>query len=362
MKSSLSGTLRIRVSSRSPVAETRGKALAESTIRASVVDQPEDRGRNSATLARLRRQVQLRYVVVVIPLLAYLTVFYAYPVIAMLFRSVSEPTWTLTNYSQLVQTNVYVHVMWITVWISIVVTVCTLILGYPVAYLISSATTTKSNLLIVLVLVPFWTSILVRTYAWMVLLGREGIINRVLAVDRAHRPAAALAEHALRGLRLDGAHPAAVHDPAALQRDARHRSERAARGGGSGRAAERGLHQVLLPLSLPGVAAGCLLVFILSLGFYITPALVGGPKDLMISVLIAQQVDLFNWAFASALAAVLLVGALLIFVIFNRILGVEKIFGERAHMSNVAQHWKRNDGRRTPHIQLHAGSSTSSLG
>jgi ABC-type spermidine/putrescine transport system permease subunit I len=84
----------------------------------------------------------------------------------------------------------------------------------------------------------------------------------------------------------------------------------------------------MLPLSLPGVAAGCLLVFILSLGFYITPALVGGPKDLMISVLIAQQVDLFNWAFASALAAVLLVGALLIFVIFNRILGVEKIFGE----------------------------------
>jgi ABC-type spermidine/putrescine transport system permease subunit I len=85
--------------------------------------------------------------------------------------------------------------------------------------------------------------------------------------------------------------------------------------------------QVLLPLSLPGVAAGCLLVFILSLGFYITPALVGGPRDLMISVLIAQQVNLFNWAFASALAAVLLIGALLIFVIFNRILGVEKIFG-----------------------------------
>jgi len=139
--------------------------LAESTASVPVTDQPESVGRNSATLARLRRQVQLRYIAVVIPLVLYLLFFYAYPVIAMLFRSVSEPTWSLTNYSQLLRTNVYVHVMWITVWISIVVTVCTLILGYPVAYLISSVTTTKSNLLIVLVLVPFWTSILVRTYA-----------------------------------------------------------------------------------------------------------------------------------------------------------------------------------------------------
>jgi putative spermidine/putrescine transport system permease protein len=301
--------------------------LAESTIRASVVDQPEDRGRNSATLARLRRQVQLRYVVVVIPLLAYLTVFYAYPVIAMLFRSVSEPTWTLTNYSQLVQTNVYVHVMWITVWISIVVTVCTLILGYPVAYLISSATTTKSNLLIVLVLVPFWTSILVRTYAWMVLLGREGIINQFLqSIGVIDQPLRLLnTRFAVYVSMVHILLPFMILPLYSVMRGIDRSVLRAAEGLGAKPNAV--FRQVLLPLSLPGVAAGCLLVFILSLGFYITPALVGGPKDLMISVLIAQQVDLFNWAFASALAAVLLIGALLIFVIFNRILGVEKIFG-----------------------------------
>ncbi len=302
--------------------------MAESTASVSIADQTESAGRNRATLARLRREVQLRYIAVVIPLILYLLFFYAYPVIAMLFRSVSEPTWSLTNYSHLVQTNVYVHVMWITVWISIVVTICTLILGYPVAYLISSVTTTKSNLLIVLVLVPFWTSILVRTYAWMVLLGRQGIINELLqSLGIIDQPLRLLnTRFAVYVSMVHILLPFMILPLYSVMRGIDRSVLRAAEGLGARPSAV--FRQVMLPLSLPGVAAGCLLVFILSLGFYITPALVGGPKDLMISVLIAQQVDLFNWAFASALAAVLLVGALLIFVIFNRILGVEKIFGE----------------------------------
>jgi ABC-type spermidine/putrescine transport system permease subunit I len=85
--------------------------------------------------------------------------------------------------------------------------------------------------------------------------------------------------------------------------------------------------QVLLPLALPGLSAGCLLVFILALGFFITPALVGGPRDLMIAVLIQQQVELFNWPFASALAAVLLAAALLVFAGFARTLGIPEALG-----------------------------------
>jgi putative spermidine/putrescine transport system permease protein len=84
---------------------------------------------------------------------------------------------------------------------------------------------------------------------------------------------------------------------------------------------------IFLPLSLPGIAAGCLVVFILSLGFYITPALIGGQRDIMISMLIAQQVNTLNWGFAAALALVLLVIALLIFLIFNKVLGVDKLYG-----------------------------------
>jgi putative spermidine/putrescine transport system permease protein len=85
--------------------------------------------------------------------------------------------------------------------------------------------------------------------------------------------------------------------------------------------------RIFLPLSLPGIGAGCLVVFILSLGFYITPALIGGQRDVMISMLIAQQVTTLNWGFASALALILLAIALLIYLIFNRILGVERLYG-----------------------------------
>ncbi len=301
--------------------------MTGSSVAGPAVERPEPESRNAAALARLRRNVQLRYVVVVLPLLAYLLMFYAYPVAAMLFRSVSEPAWTLHNFGRLVNTNVYVHVLWITTWISIVVTACTLVLAYPVAYLLSSVSESRSNMLIILVLVPFWTSILVRTYAWMVLLGREGIINNFLQWT-------GLIDQPLRLLNTRFAvYVAMIHillpfmvlPLYSVMRGIDRSLLRAAEGLGARPLSV--FRTVLLPLSLPGVAAGCLLVFILSLGFYITPALVGGPKDLMISVLIAQQVNLFDWPFASALAAVLLFGALLIFVIFNRILGVEKIFG-----------------------------------
>jgi putative spermidine/putrescine transport system permease protein len=301
--------------------------MANSTAVRPTLESQEVPARNTAALARLRRNVQLRYIVVVLPLLAYLLAFYAYPVAAMLFRSISEPTWTLSNFSKLLNTNVYVHVLWITTWISIVVTVCTLVLGYPVAYLLSSVSTTKSNLLIILILVPFWTSILVRTYAWMVLLGRQGIVNEFLQwIGVINEPLRLLnTRFAVYVAMVHILLPFMVLPLYSVMRGIDRSLLRAAEGLGARPFSV--FRQVLLPLSLPGVAAGCLLVFILSLGFYITPALVGGPKDLMISVLIAQQVDLFNWPFASALAAVLLFGALLIFVIFNRILGVEKIFG-----------------------------------
>lgn len=301
--------------------------MTGTTIVQRPVEQTEGPSRNAAALARLRRNIQLRYIVVVLPLLAYLLMFYAYPVAAMLFRSVSEPSWTLHNFGQLFNTNVYVHVLWITTWISIVVTVCTLLLGYPVAYLISSVSTTKSNLLIILVLVPFWTSILVRTYAWMVLLGRQGIVNNFLEwIGVINDPLRLLnTRFAVYVAMVHILLPFMVLPLYSVMRGIDRSLLRAAEGLGARPFAV--FRYVLFPLSLPGVAAGCLLVFILSLGFYITPALVGGPKDLMISVLIAQQVNLFNWPFASALAAVLLFGALLIFVIFNRILGVERIFG-----------------------------------
>jgi ABC-type spermidine/putrescine transport system permease subunit I len=276
--------------------------------------------------AHLRR-AQLRWLVLVLPLLVYLGVFYAYPVAAMMFRSIHEPHWTADNFRQIFGSDIYLRVLWLTVRISLIVTGAALLLGYPVAYVLARVDRAKSNLLMILVLVPFWTSILVRTYAWMVLLGRQGIINQLLLW-------LGVIDEPLRLLNTTFAvYVAMVHVLLPFMilplygviRGIDENLLRAAQGLG---ARPSGVfRQVLLPLSLPGVSAGCLLVFILSLGFFITPALVGGPRDLMIAVLIQQQVDLINWPFASALAVVLLAAALLIFAVFVRSLGVERAFG-----------------------------------
>jgi ABC-type spermidine/putrescine transport system permease subunit I len=304
----------------------RRRIVAESTLGSPAVDRAA-RSRNRAILDRQRRMIQWRYVALVVPMILYLIVFYAYPVAAMLFRSIHEPTWSITNYTRMIQTNVYARVLWNTTRVALVVTVATLLLSYPLAYLLATIRNARANLLIILVLVPFWTSILVRSYAWMVLLGRQGIINELLS-------SLGLIDQPLRLLNTTFAvYIAMVHillpfmvlPLYSVMRGIDKNLMLAAEGLGA--PPTQVFRRVFFPLSLPGIAAGCLLVFILALGFYITPALVGGPKDLMIAVLIAQQIDLFNWPFAAALAAVLLAGALAIFVVFNRILGVERIFG-----------------------------------
>lgn len=261
------------------------------------------------------------------PLLLFLAAFYAYPVGAMMWRSVGDPHLTIANYATLLSSDLYGLVFWITLRISLVTTVLALLLGYPVAYLLARLAPSRANLLLALVLVPFWTSILVRTYAWMVLLGRDGVINRLLL-------ALGLIATPLRLLNTTFAvYVAMVHvllpfmilplfatlrsiDPQLLRAAA-----------SLGARPSAAFRQVLLPLSLPGVFAGCLLVFILALGFFITPALVGSPRDLMIAILIEQQVEILHWPFASALAVVLLIAAVGSFVLLAKALGVERVYG-----------------------------------
>ena len=275
---------------------------------------------------RRARRSRLSHPALVLPLLVFLSTFYAYPVLAMMFRSIAEPDWTIANFEKIFEDPVYLYVLWLTFRVAFVVTLISLVLGFPVAYLLARIDRAKSNLLMMLVLLPFWTSILVRTYAWMVLLGREGLINQFLLWT-------GMIDEPLRLLNTTFAvHIAMVHillpfmilPLYSVIRGIDGNLLRAAEGLG---ATPIGVfRQVLLPLSLPGIAAGCLLVFILALGFFITPALVGGPRDITIAVLIQQQVDLFNWPFASALAVLLLAAALLTFAGFARNLGIEEAF------------------------------------
>jgi ABC-type spermidine/putrescine transport system permease subunit I len=264
-------------------------------------------------------------ILLVAPLVLFMLVFYAIPVAAMLLRSIAEPTWTLAHYRALASDTVFLHVFWTTLRTAIAVTVGTLLLGYPVALALTRARRT-AGLVLVIVLLPFWTSILVRSYAWMVLLGRHGLINEAMV-------ASGLIDHPLRILNTSVAvNIAMIHillpymilPIANALRQIDPSLARAA--AGLGATPFRTFRQVVLPLSMPGVAAGSLLVFVLSLGFYITPALVGGPRDTTLSMLIAQEVDQLDWAYAATLSATLLAITLLIIAAFRRLPGIGSAF------------------------------------
>lgn len=259
------------------------------------------------------------------PLLLYMVVFYALPVLAMLLRSLNDPSWSLAHYAALLDDPVFAKTFWITFNTSITVTLGTLVLGYPVALGLVRART-LAPLILVVILLPFWTSVLVRSYAWMVLLGRHGLLNEALLalglIDRPMRilntslaTQIAMIHILLPYMILPIANALRQIDPSLV---------RAA--SGLGATPWGTFRQVILPLSMPGVAAGVLLVFVLALGFYITPAMVGGPRDITLSMLIAQQVDQLNWGYAATLSAVLLATALAILAAARRLPGVGNAF------------------------------------
>jgi len=259
------------------------------------------------------------------PLLAYMVVFYAVPVLAMLLRSVSEPAWTLANFARLAHDTVFFKTFSNTLYTAVIVTTATLLLGYPVALALVRAKR-MTPLILIVVLLPFWTSILVRSYAWMVLLGRHGLLNEaLLAADLIDRPLRLL--NTSLAVQIGMTHILLPYMVLPIANSLRQIDPSLARAAsGLGATPWRAFRQVILPLSMPGVAAGVLLVFVLSLGFYITPAMLGGPRDITLSMLIAQQVDQLNWAYAACLSAVLLAAALVIIAVFQRLPGIGNAF------------------------------------
>ncbi len=213
-----------------------------------------------------------------------------------------------------------------TFWISLFVTVATLVLGYPIAYLLATLPKRTSNLLMILVLLPFTTSILVRTTAWVVLLQTNGLINDLLI-------ALGLISERIQlifnrgGTILAMTHiqlPFTVLPIYSVMKTISPSHLRAARSLGAG--PFYAFWSVYFPQTLPGVAAGCLLTFILCLGYYITPALVGGPLDQMVSYFVALYINRdLNWGMAAALGVLLLAVTLVFYAMFNRLIGIDKM-------------------------------------
>ena len=264
----------------------------------------------------------------VLPALVFYAAIYIYPLSRIAAWSFIEHGLTLKFYRELFHQTTYFRALGNTLEISLLSTVLCLLLGYPLAYLMATASSAARRILMILILIPFWTSILVRTFAWIVILGSHGLVNRALmALGVTGAPLKLLFN--MTGVQIGMVHvllPFMVFPlfAAMIRIDAD--ILRVARSLGAG---PRGafLH-VFLPLSLPGVTAGSAVVFLLAVGFYITPALLGGPGQITLATMIDMEINTFlNWGVAASLGVVLLVVVGGIFVLFTRLVGVDRLTG-----------------------------------
>ncbi len=253
---------------------------------------------------------------------------FLYPLLSLLSISVTEPQVGLQNYQRILENPVYAKVLLRTLWIALLVAVLSLFLAFPVAMAMVSSGGAMTVFITACILLPFWSSVLVRTAAWAVLLQRNGIINDALQ-------AIGIIDAPVRLLYTQGAvvvamthvlMPFMVLPIYGALRNIPSDYGRAAAICGAGPV--RGFFEVTLPLAMPGVLGGFILVFLTALGYFITPALLGSPQEMMIATLISQQLrEFLDWPFAAALVGVLTLFVTAITLIFSRVFRFERMLG-----------------------------------
>ncbi len=224
--------------------------------------------------------------------------------------------------------QIYVKLFMRTLNLSLLITFLTFVLAYPIAHLLATLPLRKSNLLMILVLLPFWTSLLVRTTAWMVLLQSQGVVNDMLValgiVSNDHRIQMMYNKIGTVVAMTHILLPFMVLPLYSVMRPINPSYVRAARSLGA--TSWTAFRRIYFPQTVPGIGAGALLVFILAVGYYITPALVGGAKGQLISNLIAfHMTKSLNWSMAAALAALLLGGILILYWLYDRLVGIDNL-------------------------------------
>ncbi|HBD90517.1 MAG: ABC transporter permease [Rhodobacteraceae bacterium GWE1_64_9] len=243
-----------------------------------------------------------------LPAIVLLLAFFVVPVVALLTRSVTEPELGLQNYVTLVGSSTYARIFFNTFFVSGVVTLITVLIAFPVAWALAVMPRLWASVVFAVILLSMWTNLLSRTYAWMVLLQQTGLINRsLMALGLIDAPIQLT--NNLVGVTIGMVYimlPFMILplmgvikkiDPAILQAAAL-----------CGASRWQALWRVLVPLATPGIASGALMVFVMSLGYYVTPSLLGGTANMMLAELIAQQVQsLLNWGMGGAAAFLLLI-------------------------------------------------------
>ena len=241
------------------------------------------------------------------------------PVGWLAWQSIYHDGFTLENYRRIFSEDIYWRSFSLTFEISLLVTLLALLLGYPIAYAASAVPTGWRVLILALVILPFWTSVLVRAYAWLALLQRTGVINQFLQYFGVIEEPLALVHNAFGTVVLP------LY--AIMQKIPNDLMQAGASLGGS---PSHTFWRIFLPLSLPGVLAGTTLVFVLCLGFYITPELLGGGRTVLVSMLVSRNVELYNqWGAASAVGVVLLISVFAIFLIVGRFIPLDRILGQK---------------------------------
>lgn len=302
-----------------------------------------------STLGRNRN-----WVMATLPAVVFLLVFLVYPVLQVLVLGLQDKDgqFTFSQFTRLFESTVYVRVLLNSVKIAALTSVFCVAIGYPVAYMLSVVRSGARAGMLIWVLLPLWTSFLVRAVAWILLLGDQGVLNSALkSLGLIDSPLHLI--NTFAGVLVGTVHamvPIAVMMMLPVMMSIDSNLSRAASTLGA-----RGAQvfwRIYLPLSLPGIVAAALIVFVNSLGFFVASQLLGGVRDIMISQLIIQQIEeVFDLNFAGALSVVLLVATLIVISVFNRVLGLSSLTGDYSSASSGARGgWFRKFGMRLAEV------------
>ncbi|MCJ9749381.1 ABC transporter permease [Neorhizobium sp. BETTINA12A] len=279
------------------------------------------------SLSKLTEKTNIWPWLLLAPLGIYMLVFFAVPLAEVAIMSFTEPKVSLANYQKVLTGALYQRVFLNTFTTAAFVTLCCLLVGYPLAYLMAHSKPRTAMLILLLVTMSFWTSFLVRTYSWMVLLGNNGPLIALLQMIGVEKPPQLLFTrfsstlamvHILAPYMIMNIYSVMKKIDPALIRSAESL-------GAKGWSLFR---HVYLPLTAPGIANGSVLVFVICLGFYVTPVLLGSPREQMVAGLIGHQIEEFlAFGLGSAMAMILLVVTLIILTIYHRRFGLDKLWG-----------------------------------
>jgi putative spermidine/putrescine transport system permease protein/spermidine/putrescine transport system permease protein len=283
---------------------------------------------NEASLKKLDRNERFKLFGLTLPYLGLVSCLIIIPIGWLFYMSFigKDGSLSLENYTRMLDSKAYIRIFITTFKISFLTTLICAVIGYPLTYFMSQLPKKWAGICMIGVLIPFWTSLLVRTYAWLVLLQKKGLLNNVL-IDLEIIAEPIKFVHNTSGTLIGMAHIMLPFLILPLYANMRSIDKDCVRAAASlGATPSRAFWTVFFPLSIPGLLAGLLIVFVLCLGFYVTPAVLGGGRVIMAAMKISSNIELyFSWGAASALGVVLLVVTMAILFLASKLVSLDQI-------------------------------------